>query len=66
MEGKKTYECTVSMCCDATDPADAANRFIANIQDNPNWYVRVREMRPDGSLLEKFVTVDTETGETEP
>ena len=65
MEGKKTYECTLSMSYDATDPVDAANQFIANIQTNPNWYVQVRERRLDGSLMGKIVTVDTETGETE-
>ena len=53
------------MSYDATDPVDAANQFIANIQTNPNWYVQVRERRLDGSLMGKIVTVDTETGETE-
>ncbi len=63
MEDNKTYQCTVGMSYIATDPVDAANQLIANIQTNPNWYVEVREIKPDGTVDKKSVTVDTETGE---
>lgn len=61
MEGKKLYECTISMSFNADDPADAANQLIANVQNNPNWYVKVINLE-----TREVVTVDTETGETEP
>jgi hypothetical protein len=57
----KTYECTVSFTYDTNSPEEAAREFIANIQNNPNWFVNVREVAPEG----KSFTVDTETGETE-
>lgn len=58
MEGRKLYECTVSMSYYALDPNDAANQLIANIQTNPNWYVKVKDDETG-----QTVTVDTETGE---
>jgi hypothetical protein len=61
MEGKKLYECTIGMSFNADDPVDAANQLIAKVQNNPNWYVKVLDLE----TLET-VTVDTETGETEP
>jgi hypothetical protein len=57
----KTYECTVSFTYDTNSPEEAAIEFIANIQNNPNWFVNVREVASEG----KSFTVDTETGETE-
>lgn len=60
MEGKKLYQCTISMSYYALDPLDAANQMIGNIQTNPNWYVKVLDTE-----TREEVTVDTETGETE-
>jgi hypothetical protein len=57
----KTYECTVSFTYDTDSPEEAAKQFIANIQNNPNWFVGVREVAPEG----KSFTVDTETGDCE-
>ena len=57
----KTYECTVSFTYDTNSPEEAAREFIANIQNNPNWFVGVREVAPEG----KSFTVDTESGEVE-
>jgi hypothetical protein len=57
----KTYECTVSFTYDTDSPEEAAREFIANIQNNPNWFVGVREVAPKG----KSFTVDTETGDCE-
>ena len=57
----KTYECTVSFTYDTDSPEEAAREFIANIQNNPNWFVGVREVAPEG----KSFTVDTESGEVE-
>jgi hypothetical protein len=57
----KTYECTVSFTYDTDSPEEAAREFIANIQNNPNWFVGVREVAPEG----KSFTVDTETGDCE-
>lgn len=56
-----TFECSVSFTYDSDNPAEAARQLIANIQNNPNWYVNVMEVKPDG----KSYTVDTETGEVE-
>jgi hypothetical protein len=57
----KTYECTVSFTYNTDSPEEAAREFIANIQNNPNWFVGVREVAPEG----KSFTVDTETGDCE-
>jgi hypothetical protein len=57
---KKIYECTVSFTFETDSPTEAANEFIANIQNNPNWYVNVRNVETN----DRF-TVDTETGECE-
>jgi hypothetical protein len=57
----KTYECTVSFTYDTDSPEEAAREFIANIQNNPNWFVGVREVATEG----KSFTVDTETGDCE-
>jgi len=57
----KTYECTVSFTYDTDSPEEAAREFIANIQNNPNWFVGVCEVAPEG----KSFTVDTETGDCE-
>ena len=50
----------VSFTVETDSPTEAANEFIANIQNNPNWFVNVRNVNTN----EKF-TVDTETGECE-
>lgn len=55
-----TFECMVSFTYDAETPADAAKQFIANIQNNPNWFVKVKEIETN-----KNYTVDTETDDTE-
>lgn len=60
MELIKHYECTISMSYYATDEREAANKLIENIQANPNWYVKVRDLE-----TKEEVTVDTETGEIE-
>lgn len=48
------------MSFNADDPVDAANQLIANVQTNPNWYVKVLDVE-----TREAVTVDTETGEVE-
>lgn len=55
MENKKEFECTISMSYLADDPIDAAKQFIANIQTNPNWYVQVKDINSNFSVM-----VDTE------
>ena len=57
----KFYECVVPFTYEAENPTDAARQFIANIQNNPNWYVLVKECEK----FENTFTVDTETGECE-
>ena len=51
----------MSFTYDTDSPEEAAKQFIANIQNNPNWFVGVREVAPEG----KSFTVDTETGNCE-
>lgn len=60
MEKEKWYECKVSMTYRASSPAEAAEKLLANVAANPNWYVDVKEIDSQRSF-----TVDTETGETE-
>jgi hypothetical protein len=55
----KIYECVISFTYEAENPVDAANQFIANIQNNPNWNVLVK----DCDNFNRTFTVDTETGE---
>lgn len=61
MSKSKMYECQVSFTYEATDPVDAARQLIANIQNNPNWFISVNSV---DNPNHKF-TVDTETGECE-
>mgnify|MGYP007071610348 CR=1 FL=1 len=54
------FECSISFTFNANNPVEAAREFIANIQNNPDWFVDVKNTKTG----KKFV-VDTETGETE-
>ena len=61
MKKTKQYECQLAFTYEATDPVDAARQLIANIQNNPNWFVSVNSV---DNPNHKF-SVDTETGECE-
>lgn len=65
MDNTNLYVCSISMSYNAADPADAAKQLIDNIRTNPNWYVKVQEITPNGTLFPSHVIVDTETGEIE-
>ena len=60
MENEKWYECKLSMSYKASSPAEAAEKLLANVATNPNWYVDVKEID-----TQKKFEVDTQTGETE-
>lgn len=56
----KLYECSVSFTYDAENPQEAANEFLANLQNNPNWFIHVHECETFNHF-----TVDTETGDVQ-
>lgn len=57
---KKLYECSVSFTYDAENPQEAANEFLANLQNNPNWFIHVRDTETQTNF-----SVDTETGDVQ-